>query len=110
MAKFCGPIGYGVRVEARRGVWQDEIVERISYGDVDRAMTHWNTNPDSTNDDLNINVQISIVADPFAQANLRSMKYVRFMGENWKITKIEPRHPRLILTLGGAYNGPVAQA
>ena len=109
MAKFCGPIGYGLRVETRRGVWTDEFVERTSYGDIERATTHWNESSDSTNDDLNINVQISIVADPFAQDNLRSMKYVRLMGANWKITKVEPRYPRLILTLGGVYNGPIAQ-
>lgn len=109
MAKFCGPIGYSARVETRPGFWQDSIVEHTAYGDVDRATTQWNTNQDSTNDNLNINVQISIVADPFAQANLHSMKYVRLMGANWKITKIEPRHPRLILTLGGVYNGPTAQ-
>ena len=109
MSKFCGPIGYGLRVETRPGVWKDEFVEHISYGDIERANTSWNASSDSTNDDLNINVQISIVADPFAQDNLRSMKYVRLMGANWKITKIEPRHPRLILTLGGVYNGPIAQ-
>ena len=111
MAKFFGPIGYGVRVETRPGVWRDTIEEHNSYGDVDRAFTsNWTTSSDSTNDDLNINIQISIVSDPFSRDNLRSMKYVRFMGENWKITKVEPRHPRLILTIGGVYNGPTAQS
>lgn len=111
MAKFYGPIGYGVRVETRPGFWKDTIEEHYSSGDVDRALTSsWVTSSDSTNDDLNINIQISIVADPFSRNNLHSMKYVRFMGANWKITKVEPRYPRLILTIGGVYNGPSAQS
>ena len=110
MAKFCGPIGYGVRVETRPGVWRDTIQEHVSYGDIDRAASNWAASSDSTNDDLNINIQISIVSDPFTRDNLHSMKYVRFMGGYWKITKVEPRHPRLILTIGGVYNGPTAQS
>jgi hypothetical protein len=110
MAKFFGPIGYAIRVETRPGVWRDSIEEHDSYGDVDRAYSNWTTSSDSTNDDLNMNVQISIVADQFVNDNLRSMKYVRYMGANWKITKIEPRRPRLILTIGGVYNGPIAQS
>lgn len=109
MAKFFGPIGYSVREEIRPGVWTDKFEEHNSYGDVDRAYSSWATSADSTNDDLNMNVQISIVADPFASNNLHAMKYVRFMGAEWKITKVDPRYPRLILTIGGVYNGPVAQ-
>ena len=109
MAKFFGPIGYAVQTETRPGVWVDKIVEHDSYGEVERPFSsNWSASNESTNDDLNINAQISIVADPFVYDNLRSMKYVRFMGSEWKITKIEPRHPRLILTIGGVYNGQTA--
>lgn len=108
MAKFYGPIGYSIPVETRPGVWTDKIEEHNSYGDVDRAASYWATASDSTNDNLNMSVQISIVADPFASNNLHAMKYVRFQGAEWKITRVEPRYPRLILTIGGVYNGPTA--
>lgn len=106
MAKFYGPIGYAVQVEIRPGVWKDTIEERNYYGDVIRNSSRWSASSDSTNDDLNINNQFSIVADPFANNNFHTMKYVRFMGAYWKITNVEPRYPRLILTVGGVYNGP----
>jgi hypothetical protein len=54
---------------------------------------------------LAINNQISIVADPFANQNFHSMKYVEFMGTRWKITNVDVQYPRLILTMGGVYNG-----
>lgn len=105
MAKFYGPIGYANTVESKPGVWTDEIVERNYSGDVLRNTSSWTTSPDSTNDDLRINNQISIVADPYAIQNSYSMKYVKFMGAKWKITNIEVKYPRLILTIGGLYNG-----
>lgn len=106
MAKFYGPIGYSVSTEVRPGVWKDTIEERNYYGDLIRDTSRWTASQNSTNDDLTINNQISIVADPFAENNFHSMKYVRFMGANWKITSVEPRFPRLILSVGGVYNGP----
>ena len=30
------------------------------------------------------------------------------MGAKWKISKVEVQYPRLILTLGGVYNGKQA--
>lgn len=110
MAKFFGPIGYAISGEKRPGLWQDTIEEHNYFGDLMRNISSWSPSSDGSNDDLNINNQISIVADEFAIANCHSMKYVRFMGANWKIKSVEPRHPRLILTIGGVYNGPIAQS
>ena len=105
MAKFYGPIGYAETVETRPGVWTDRITERKYSGDVIRNASKWSTSSDSTNDDLNINNQISIIADPFAYQNFHTMKYVEFMGTKWKITSVEVKYPRLILSVGGVYNG-----
>jgi len=103
MAKFYGLIGYAETVETRPGVWIDRIIERNSYGDVIRDTSRWSTSPDSTNDDLTINNQISIIADPYAVNNFHSMKYVEYMGTRWKITSVEVKRPRLILSVGGVY-------
>lgn len=108
MPKFFGPVGYSIPTETRPGYYEDRIVERNYYGELVRNISKWSASSDGTNDDLNINNQISIVADPFANENFHSMKYVKFMGANWKITSVEPRYPRLILTVGGVYNGPTA--
>ena len=106
MAKFFGPIGYAVATETRPGVWKDQIEERNYYGDVIRDTSRWTANPDSTNDDLTINNQFSIVADPFALNHFHTMKYVKYMGAYWKVTSVEPKFPRLIISVGGVYNGP----
>lgn len=106
MAKFYGPVGYAISVETRPGYWEDTIEEHNHFGDVLRNSSRWAPSSESTNDDLSINNQISIVADQYANNNFHSMKYVRFMGTNWKITNVESRPPRLILNVGGVYNGP----
>lgn len=106
MAKFFGPIGYAVATETRPGVWKDQIEERNYYGDVIRDSSRWTSSPDSTNDDLTINNQFSVVADPFALNHFHTMKYIKFMEAYWKITSVEPKPPRLIISVGGVYNGP----
>lgn len=105
MGKWFGNVGYGVTEEVRPGVWKDDITVRQYFGDVIRNSSRWSTPSDSTNDDLNVNVQISIVADPFAYQNFHSIKYIEFMGSNWKVTNVDPQYPRLMLTIGGVYNG-----
>ena len=104
MAKFYGAIGYAKTVETMPGVWTEQITERDYYGDVIRNSRRLQSS-DKVNDDININNQISIVADPYAINNFHSMRYVEFMGAKWKISDVEVQYPRLLLTLGGLYNG-----
>lgn len=105
MAKFYGPIGYAETVEKSPGVFMDEIIVRNYYGDLISNTSRWSSSSESTNDDLNINNRISILADPYAYQNFHSMKYVELMGTKWKINSVEVQYPRLILSIGGVYNG-----
>lgn len=105
MAKFYGPIGFAVSKETRPGVWQDEIVERKYRGDVNRISRRLQST-DQVNDDITISNEFSILADPFANGNCHSMRYVQYMGARWKVSNVEVKYPRLILTIGGLYNGP----
>ena len=106
MAKWFGTVGYAMCEEVSPGVWQDKITTRKYSGDDIRSYTRWNPSSNSTNDDLNLDKQISILADPFAYKNCYSIKFVEFMGTMWKVTNVNPQYPRLILTIGGLYNGP----
>lgn len=106
MAKWFGKVGYSdEQVETAPGVWTPPIVVRDYYGDVIRNNTRWSEGSVSTNDNLTVNCQISIVADPFAINKFHSIKWIEFMGTKWKVVSIEPQFPRLLLTLGGEYNG-----
>lgn len=104
MAKFYGKIGYTNTVETKPGVYEEQIVERSYYGDLIRN-TRRLQSADQVNDDINISNEISIVADPYATNNFHTMRYAVFMGTKWKISNVEVSYPRLILTLGGVYNG-----
>ena len=104
MAKWCGKIGYAITKETEPGLWEPVIVERKYYGDL--ISNRWKRqNSGGINDDINISNSISIIADPFANQNLGSMTYVECMGAKWKISDVEIQFPRLILTVGGLYNG-----
>ena len=104
MAKFYGIISYVNSVEIRPGAWKEQVTERTYYGDVTRNSRRLQSS-DKVNDDVVINNEISIVADPYAINNFHSMRYVEFMGAKWKVSNVEVKYPRLILTLGGLYNG-----
>lgn len=104
MAKWYGVIGYATTAETKPGVWEEQITERNYYGELVRN-TRRLQSTSQLNDDINITNEINIVADPFAYQNFHSMRYAIFMGTKWKISNVEVQYPKLILTLGGVYNG-----
>lgn len=103
MPKFYGKIGFADMVETTPGVWEEMIIERKYYGEVVRN-TRKLVASDHLNDNISINNEISILADPYAKQNFHSMRYVEFLGTTWEITSVEVQYPRLILSLGGVYN------
>ena len=104
MAKYYGKIGYAETVETNPGVWTEQITERSYYGDMIRN-TRRLQSAEQVNDNINIANDLSIIADPYAINNFHTMRYAEFMGTKWKISNVEVQYPRLILTLGGLYNG-----
>ena len=106
MAKFYGNIGCGKEVEepVGSGNWVLEIVARPYYGDLLKNSRRLQSTS-QLNDDISITNEISIIADQFAYEHFSTIRYVEFMGAKWKPTNVTVEHPRLILTLGGVYNG-----
>lgn len=102
--KFAGKVGYEVLSEVRPSVWQSTIVERMYRGDVNRVSRR-NQSMESVNDDIVISNEIEILADAFAFENFQNIRYVTWMGTKWKIGSIAVEPPRLILEIGGVYNG-----
>jgi hypothetical protein len=107
MAKFSGEIGYGESMEKADGVWEDDIVEYTYYGDVVRN-TRKLKEGDSVNNDLSVNNSISIVADAYANEHFFAIRYIRWAGTLWTVSDVTVQSPRLLLMLGGVYNGPKA--
>lgn len=104
MAKFYGIIGYVVTKETEPGIYEEVVVENAYYGDVLKDSRRLQERA-KVNDDITISNRISIIADPFANNHFHSMRYVEMMGSKWKITDVEVAFPRLILSIGGVYNG-----
>ncbi len=105
MAKFHGSIGYATSTETAPGVWTDVISSREYFGDVLRETKEWRQ-ANQVNDNLTFSNRISITADDFAFSNFTAMRYVVWAGQYWKVSNVEIQRPRLILSLGGVYNGP----
>lgn len=104
MAKWYGLIGFAETVEISPGVYEEEITEHQYYGDVVRD-TRRLQNSSQLNDNVNISNNISIIADPFANNNFHSIRYIEYMGAKWKVESVEVQYPRLVLAIGGVYNG-----
>lgn len=109
MARYCGEIGYAeTNVETAPGVWEDVIKERTYFGDVLRISRQLETVTDKVNGDISIGNSFSIVADAYAYENFFAMRYIKWMGTYWAVTNVEVQRPRLILSVGGVYNGDKA--
>ena len=104
MAKFYGAVGYGIRTLIRPGVFEEVITEENYFGDTLVNIRDIQST-ETLNDNINVANKISILADQFANENFHLIRYVVFMGVKWKVPKVEVAAPRLILTLGGVYNG-----
>lgn len=106
MNKFYGAVGYGETVEIRPGVVDNVITERKVFGDVVRNGRRLEEGA-QINGDITTGNSISIVADPYALNHIFAMKYITWAGTRWVVSQVEVQEPRLILRLGGVYNGPL---
>lgn len=104
MAKYCGKIGYVELQETAYQVMEEVTTEHLAYGDVTRNRDKVDSGS-QMNADISVSNAISIVADAYAWDHFFAIRYAWWMGQRWKVTNVEVQRPRLILTLGGLYNG-----
>jgi len=109
MARFYGEIGYGEQLETPpgSGIWDDTITELTYQGDVIRNTGNLSSGS-TVNPTIIFTNSISVIADQYAINNFFNARYVRWAGVLWTVTAAEVRVPRLILALGGVYNGTTA--
>lgn len=107
MARFRGAIGFAQLVEQEPGLYVEKIVERNYSGDLLQMSRSFQAT-EQIHDDVVLSAEISIVCDEFALKNFGLVRYVVLGGVKWKISKVNPKFPRLILTVGGVYNGGLA--
>lgn len=106
--RFSGIVGFTSSTETSPGVFTDVITEKAYFGDVirdSRRLEGPSQAPPVTNQSVALGNSFSIVADPEAFENYQHMRYVHWNGGYWTITDVEVRRPRLVLTIGGQWNG-----
>ena len=104
MARFHGKVGFVDFAETSPGVYTEVVNEREYAGDLKRKNNRF-VSVAQVNDNLAINNQIEIIADPYINEHFPSIRYVEWNGTKWKVTSVEDQFPRLILSLGEVYNG-----
>jgi hypothetical protein len=105
--KWYGRIGYATATEKTPGVWVDTIEVRYYTGDIIRNNRIF-SNSNSVNGEIKVSNQISVLSDPYIIDNFYNIRYAEFMGTLFCVTNVEVQYPRLLLTLGGVYNGEQA--
>jgi hypothetical protein len=106
--RFSGTVGFATPTESTPGVWSDVIVERAYFGDVIRDARRLGAPslvPPEVAGTISLSNSFSIVGDAMAYESFKYIRYVNWLGQNWEVTDVEVRRPRLILTIGGLWNG-----
>lgn len=102
--KYYGRIGYAETVETVPGVFRKQITEVPAYGDVKRN-SRGLSEGDKVNSDITVSNSISIVADEYANNHFFAIQYLEWQGALWTVSDVLVEPPRLVLRLGGLYNG-----
>lgn len=103
--RYFGKLGFAKTEEVAPGIWEPVNTERDVYGDVNNLTQRQQANQNSTNDDLVLSCEFSVIVDAFTEENFQHVKYITYLGSKWKVTNIKVARPRLILNVGGVYNG-----
>ena len=107
--RYSGKLGFAdTTEETAPSVFTEKMVERPYYGDVLEFGRQMQMG-DRVNPEITVGNQLSIVADPFAQEHLYNLRYAVFMGQKWQVSGVKVQYPRLLLTLGGIWNGSTAE-
>jgi len=108
VARFRGAVGYAdgtVETPSGSGIWVEQIVEFQYTGDVVRNNRKLEE-AEKVNLDISVGNSISIVADAYANEHFFAIRYVQWSGTLWTVVNVDVQSPRLLLRLGGVYNGP----
>lgn len=104
--KYSGLAGFKEEsVEVRPGVLQNQIKELRIKGNV-LNYGHYNSQTnDSTQQDVSLRNRLSVIMNPYMKKNFNNLIYVTFMNVRWSISGLTIDGNRVIIDLGGVYNG-----
>ena len=105
--KFSGKIGFWIKdIQTRPGSYKPCIIEKPYTGDVMNNIRRFQSGETQQNENLVVSNKLSIVSNLYLQENWPSIKYVLWNNTKWKVTSVDVgAYPRVVLELGGVYNG-----
>lgn len=109
MAKFSGKVGFIETSETVPGVWDEVVTEKHYTGDITGDYKRWTGPTGGSSDTLTTKTEISVIIDAYANLHFPNIRYVVWMGARWTVSTVDVKRPRLIMTLGGVYNGHTPQ-
>jgi len=104
MAKFSGLVGYVTQSETSPGVWSSVENSIMMKGDIIRQSSN-SQNGDKVNSDVFLNHRVSLVGDAYSFGNYYNIRWIEVDGLKWEVSSVEIQRPRIILSLGGVWNG-----
>ena len=116
MTKFVGTLGV-VKSQVEKiidgvpsGIFEDQVEDYLVAGDI-LQHTHRNDGSDKVNGEVTLQNRFSIyppasLLEEMNQPN--TALYLKVFGGCWKVTQFQVSPPRLILTVGGKYDGKTA--
>lgn len=102
MSRFSGKLGFVTTRETEEGVWLEDVTELNVKGTI-RSLYFRNDNSSSTNTNLRLTNEISILMDTKINTYIETLKYVVWKGSKWEVQSIGVNYPRLTINLGGPY-------
>ncbi len=104
MAKYAGLVCYVTQEEKVPGVWTPLENPVLMKGDIIRQSSNYQDNG-KINSDISLNHRVSLVGDAYAFDNYYNIKWIMLDGRKWEVTSVEIQRPRIIVSIGGLWNG-----
>ena len=104
MAKYSGLVGYVTQEETVPGIWSPDENPKMMRGDIIRQ-TLSNQDNGKVNNDITLNHRVSLLGDAYAFSSYYAIKWIEIDGRKWEVTSVEVQRPRIIVTVGGLWNG-----
>ena len=110
MARWSGKIGFVEEKETsvNSGIFKSVPTEKPHYGTIVRESKKFQGGY-AVNDNAVVTNRISFVGTQYAIDNVHNIKYAEFNGRMVQIKSYNIERPRIVVTLGGVWNGVTAR-